>query len=223
MFNLPPFLFSRCVLEHAATGKRIVTKTRAVQFKEHFALPYGSYFIQCEFDFRKLGTNWSKVALIKAYQGCEEDYAEGRKKEMPQPALDVNFFPVQGEEQRKQKEHAMAACIKPFHYDWNRALWLVEFLEMHKLLGVTHFVFYNHTLGPAVERVLNRYRRTGEVSVLRWNLPLRSQKQIRTEGMFTALNECNLRLVHRFEFVLMVDVDEYILPYNATTFQVFEP
>ena len=35
--------------------------------------------------------------------------------------------------------------------------------------------------------------------------------------MFTALNECNLRLVNRFEFTLMVDVDEFILPYGNVT------
>jgi len=43
-------------------------------------------------------------------------------------------------------------------------------------------------------------------------LPLRTQKDIRTEGMFTALNDCNLRMVGRYELVVMVDVDEYILP-----------
>ena len=65
--------------------------------------------------------------------------------------------------------------------------------------------------------MIQRYVNTGEVTVLEWNLPLRTQKQIRTEGMFTALNECNLRLVNRFEFALMVDVDEFILPYGNVT------
>ena len=66
-------------------------------------------------------------------------------------------------------------------------------------------------------QVVQRYVNMGEVTVLEWNLPLRTQKQIRTEGMFTALNECNLRLVNRFEFALMVDVDEFILPYGNVT------
>ena len=30
--------------------------------------------------------------------------------------------------------------------------------------------------------------------------------------MFTALNECVLRVAKRFEFVAMVDVDEFLLP-----------
>ena len=54
----------------------------------------------------------------------------------------------------------------------------------------------------------------GEATVLEWNLPLQTKKQIRTEGMYTAYNECNLRMVNRFEFALTVDVDEFILPYG---------
>ena len=74
------------------------------------------------------------------------------------------------------------------------------------------------------EQVLQKYASIGEVTVLEWNLPLQTKKQIRTEGMFTALNECNLRLVNRFEFALMVDVDEFILPYGNVSdlFQMME-
>ena len=39
-----------------------------------------------------------------------------------------------------------ALCVKPLHYDFNRALWLVEFIEMYRILGVSYFVFYNHSV-----------------------------------------------------------------------------
>ena len=35
------------------------------------------------------------------------------------------------------------------------------------------------------------------VSQFRWDLPLVTQKEVRTEGMFTALIECLLRLVNK--------------------------
>ena len=63
---------------------------------------------------------------------------------------------------------------------------------------MTHFIYYNDTVGPDVDKVLRKYSDRGEVTVLRWNLPLKTQKEIRTEGMFTALNECNLRLINRW-------------------------
>ena len=70
-----------------------------------------------------------------------------------EPVIDINKIPVLDENQTVKKERKMAACIKPFHYNWNRALWLIEFIEFHKILGVSHFVFYNHTLGPAIDLV----------------------------------------------------------------------
>lgn len=69
------------------------------------------------------------------------------------PAIDINKIPLLDDSQKVKKRRKMAACIKPFHYNWNRALWLIEFIEFHKILGVSHFVFYNHTLGPAVDMV----------------------------------------------------------------------
>ena len=69
------------------------------------------------------------------------------------PAIDINKIPLFNDNQKVKQQRKMAACIKPFHYNWNRALWLIEFIEFHKILGVSHFVFYNHTLGPAVDMV----------------------------------------------------------------------
>lgn len=68
-----------------------------------------------------------------------------------EPTIDINKMPLLDDDQKAKKKGKMAACIKPFHYNWNRALWLIEFIEFHKILGVSHFVFYNDTLGPAVE------------------------------------------------------------------------
>lgn len=43
--------------------------------------------------------------------------------------------------------HNLSVCVKPFHYDFNRAGQLIEFIEVNRILGVTHFTFYNHTVG----------------------------------------------------------------------------
>jgi hypothetical protein len=109
----------------------------------------------------------------------------------------------------------MAVCVKPFHLTFNRALWLVEFIEMYRLQGASHFIFYNHTIGPDIEAVLLHYERQGLVTLLQWNMPLKSQKEIRTEAMFTAMEDCNLRSVNRFDLLAIVDLDEYIMPVSA--------
>ena len=75
--------------------------------------------------------------------------------QLPRPRLKVNYFPEVDVDGVRGK---MALCVKPFHNGWNKALWLVEFLEMYKLLGVHHFIMYNHTVGGDVERILEQYR-----------------------------------------------------------------
>ena len=83
-----------------------------------------------------------------------------------EPAIDINRIPLLDANQAAKKRRKMAACIKPFHYNWNRALWLIEFLEFHKVLGVSHFVFYNHTLGPAVDLVSYVFILLGKKSII---------------------------------------------------------
>ena len=114
------------------------------QLKEHFSLPYSSFYFKCHlfpqwkpFDFDRVTVTehperWTNLSA-----------SENFVRVHPQP----ESAEVGGSEGK------IAMCIKPFHYDWNRAIWLVEFLELYKLLGVRHFVFYNHTLGKDVEAV----------------------------------------------------------------------
>ena len=72
---------------------------------------------------------------------------------------------------------------------------------MYRLQGASHFIFYNHTVGPDVESILTRYKEIGLATLLTWNLPLLSKKDIRTEAIFTAINDCNMRAAGRFEYL----------------------
>ena len=40
------------------------------------------------------------------------------------------------------------------------------------------------------------------------------QTKIRTEAQFTALNDCNYRLVGRVMYAAMVDLDEFLIPHQ---------
>jgi Glycosyltransferase family 92 len=108
---------------------------------------------------------------------------------------------------------------------------MLEFLELNNLLGVSHFTFYNHTIGPRIDCVLKHYMEgripkhitvnssskpsgSGDknatldnmtltrspkitVDLLPWNLKMKSQKEIRTEGLFASLNDCLYRSMYR--------------------------
>ena len=115
-------------------------------------------------------------------------------------------------------QHQLSVCVKPFHYEFNRVQQLIEFIELNRLLGVTHFTFYNHTVGPQVDCVLRRYIDQGLVDVLPWQqLDVVSQKEIRTEGIFASLNDCLYRRMFDTELLLFIDFDELIIPRQRFT------
>ena len=99
---------------------------------------------------------------------------------------------------------SLAVCVKPLYNQYNRAVWLLEFLGLYSLMGVEHFVFYNHSVGPDVDTILRHYMERSRVTVIDWDLPLVSQRQVRTEGQFTALNDCNYRAMYKFNLLAMV-------------------
>ncbi|KFM82603.1 hypothetical protein X975_11956, partial [Stegodyphus mimosarum] len=187
----PPSTFCRLVMsDDTAIDVPVVKKI----MNEHWRLKYASYFLTCEVSKKlkaplkvlmSLHRNFTSAALLPVYQNKE------------------NIASPKGD---------FAVCVKPLHYHYDRATWLVEFIELHRILGVEHFFFYNHSVGPNVDSLLRAYIRQNIVTVLPWSLPVRSQKQIRTEAIFSSLNDCVFRTMYLFNYVVMLDFDEYIIP-----------
>ncbi|XP_078038157.1 uncharacterized protein LOC144470636 [Augochlora pura] len=121
-------------------------------------------------------------------------------------------------ETRAEDKELLAVCVKPLHYDYNRVLQLVEFIELHGLLGATHVTLYNDTVGAEAGCALKYYEAKGLVTVLPWHhLDMISQREIRTEGLFAALNDCLYRSMYKYEYVALVDLDEFIIPRHNDT------
>lgn len=95
----------------------------------------------------------------------------------------------------------------------------MEFIELNRILGVEHFTFYNHTIGEQVNCILKDYVNKNIVTLLPWQLNMVSQKEIRTEGLFAALNDCLYRSMYKYSHVLLIDLDEFIIPHHNDTLQ----
>ncbi|XP_054714319.1 uncharacterized protein LOC129223960 [Uloborus diversus] len=170
--------------------------------RENWNLKYSAFFILCPIKPPNTGVP-SHVSIIRA-----GDSTIGNK------------VVVHDNKSKFKKPEGVAVCIKPLHYEYNKVKNLVEFIELNRILGVNHFVLYNHTVGAEVGCILKKYEVEGIVTVLPWQLDIVSQKEIRTEGLFAALNDCLYRTMYRFRYVLMIDLDEYIIPHKNSTLTV---
>ncbi|RUS73384.1 hypothetical protein EGW08_018862, partial [Elysia chlorotica] len=93
-------------------------------------------------------------------------------------------------------------------------------LEFNKILGADRFVFYNYSTGSNVDQVLQKYIKSGDVTVLPWNLPVRvdtwppskQPSDVWYFGQLAALNDCLLRNRHRARYIVFSDLDEFIVP-----------
>jgi len=112
---------------------------------------------------------------------------------------------------------SIGVCVKPLHFHYNKTLELLQFIELNRILGVTKFTLYNDTVGDEVDCLLRHYQSLGLVEVLPWQLDMTSQKEIRTEGLFAALNDCLYRNMNKFKYLVMIDLDELIVPYKQDT------
>ncbi|CAL4137470.1 unnamed protein product [Meganyctiphanes norvegica] len=118
---------------------------------------------------------------------------------------------------KEEVKNSFAVCIKPLHFEYNNVNQIIEFIELNKLLGVEHFTMYNHTIGPDVDCILKKYQKQGLLDIHPWTLEMKSQKEIRTEGLFAALNDCLYRYMYKYKYILMIDLDEFIVPHSNTT------
>lgn len=110
-----------------------------------------------------------------------------------------------------------SSILTIFFRNSSQTVQLLEFIELNRLLGASHFIFYNSSLSPNTNCILNQYIKEGTISVHPWHLNIQSQVEIRTEGMFAALNDCLYRNMYSYPYVAFIDLDEIITPqFNKT-------
>ncbi|WP_022932663.1 glycosyltransferase family 92 protein [Treponema bryantii] len=88
----------------------------------------------------------------------------------------------------------------------NEALYLKEWIEYHKIVGVEHFYLYNNNSEDNYETVLAPYISDGTVTLIQWPQN-QAQMQCYHDGIERFKNET--------EWLSFIDIDEFIVP-NST-------
>ena len=115
----------------------------------------------------------------------------------------------------------IGVCVKPLHSYYNHVVDLIEFIELNMILGVTKFIFYNETMSPDVSCVLNYYKNIHKsVSVMAWNLgEYLNSHEIQNRAVLASWNDCVYRNMNEFNYLMTIDIDEYIIPHRHDNIQ----
>lgn len=185
----------------------VIVKASVWAIRENWNLKYSAAFVLCPLDNAESAVVDVPVPdAVSVFVG--EDGSEGATNLMP--VLNRDYAVAKN----KIDSSSVGVCVKPIHFVYNKTSELIEFFELNRLLGVSHFTLYNDTMSDEVSCVLDRYSSSKSIrlSVLEWKLNVASQTEIRTEGLFAALNDCLYRNMLRVQYLALIDFDELIVP-----------
>lgn len=130
-------------------------------------------------------------------------------------------FPVIPIPQQPPQSPIIAACVCPL-FGKIPVIRLMAWIEMNRLVGVDHFMFYDYSISPDLKKLLAYYQAKGVVSLVKWNtqqIPISKaavwpppKNQVHYYGQFAAFNDCLYRLKNHYRFVMFTDLDEMIVP-----------
>ncbi|UXI14530.1 collagen alpha-1(XV) chain-like [Sarcoptes scabiei] len=211
--------------------------------REHWYLKYSAFFLYCPIPLNWIDWEWERnnrtkiiriqngyISLLTINQFRQQpdlqfdDFIQNKqnllKLIVPSSRLFIHSMRIEIREPNREQKHHLAVCVKPLHYHWDKSLNLIEFIEFKRLLGVERFYFYNHTVGFDVDQTLRLYRKFEPrlIEIIPWWLPIKSQTEIRTEGIFASLNDCLYRAKQEgFDLIMFIDLDEFIIPNQHQT------
>ncbi|XP_066460412.1 beta-1,4-galactosyltransferase galt-1-like isoform X1 [Eleutherodactylus coqui] len=173
--------------------------------KDRFGFPYETADLLCE----------SPPSCDSVYMSIDTNESEDIREA---PVFQIPQVPV-GSFSAK-----FSVCISAFYGQYNNPLQVIQAIEMYKILGASRVTIYNNSCHDNVDKVLRHYIEEGVVDVIPWPIDtfLRTSKkwkyvegldsEIGYYGQTASLNDCIYRNMYTSEFVVLIDIDEIILP-----------
>lgn len=103
----------------------------------------------------------------------------------------------------------------------DEAPWLKEWIEYHKILGVSHFRLYNNESSDNYLDVLEPYIKSGEVILLDWPNQEGDLTNWACLRQWPACIDGLINLKNIAKWVALIDIDEFILPLEDPNLIVF--
>ena len=102
-------------------------------------------------------------------------------------------------------------CICSPVYQTDSTQFIVESIEMKRILGAEKLTIYIHNASAAVWNILKDYSSEGLVEVLNSTLPINST-QVDYYAQLALLQDCAYRNMYRVKYLFFNDLDEIVVP-----------
>ncbi|XP_078502237.1 uncharacterized protein LOC144756353 [Lissotriton helveticus] len=138
---------------------------------------------------------------------------------------ELSMFAVQNLQPSTSLYVNFTVCISTMFGNYDNVLQFTQAIEMYKLLGAGRVTIYKNNCSHSIERLLQYYVAEGIVEVVPWPIekyltPANAwhhsmdAKDIGYYGQLVTLNDCMYRNMYRSKYVILIDLDEIILPFK---------
>lgn len=200
------------------------TKTTAIFYElcENHGRTYGGFVLSCPIpdeDICQVNVSVQIEAVKRFYVVPETVPVHLRVSRLIPPTLTNSV--------RERRDNKMSGalintpynfsiCVPPLFGDIDVSRF-VEFIELNRILGFQHFIFYISTIkNPDMFKVLDYYKAIGIVTLIEWTLPsVIHNGQIWYNGQLSAHNDCLYRSMSLTQYLAIIDLDEFIVPHNG--------
>ena len=138
--------------------------------------------------------------------------------------------------------HSAVVCVPPIRGDKYKDS-IVEWIEFYRIIGVSHFLLYDLSIGKQTLEILKLYEKKGIVSIFPWKIPScqeiyhmeNTSKEsfarfscsdgkfwVHYFGQRGAGQDCLHRAVGYSQWIGFLDIDEYMLPRTPSLFTLPE-
>lgn len=124
----------------------------------------------------------------------------------------VPIMPRNSTDSRK----SLGLCLHKALFEMHDAQLLVQYIELHRLLGVELFTVYIQSISADVRDILKVYSRQGLMEIIDWNISI-SPKVIRDYGQVGVIHDCLLRNRDRVKYLGFSDFDEVFMPFKYSS------
>ena len=125
----------------------------------------------------------------------------------------------------------LAVCVKAAIGNLNE-MRLIEWIEFQRLLGINKIAIYDSAVTGQAINVLDYYTKQGLVDQLPFNYLLKmhmlmkedpiikmlaNENLVFEQGYLVSINDCLYRYASQYEYIMVIDLDELIIPHGDDT------